>query len=395
MSEFALSGDQLQNIMKLYQWLLENPCASGQEEPVLKVVEEYLKSTGTGCMFTRVSYPGAGVVYLSKFGQGEKRRAYRAEADAVGTPPKHLCGHHGHLAALVGIMLRCADIETREPGTFPPLAFVVEQAEEKPPGGMRSLIDEGVFDDVVEIYLAHAYPQLQTGFFSLRPGPFSAYAAMWMYEAEGVGGHVARSDLLHNPIYPVAQAVVLMEQLITECLARGVPAGELWPGGGGSVGFIEGGTRSALNVVPDKAAVGGALGVNTSRDFKTLKADFDSLMPGTNCDSQIRVKHAITPVYIPIVNDERAVQLLADVVGRVAPGWIDPQGKRLAFGESAGWLSEVEGLRVCYATIGCGGEQGNGASNHHPDFMIHDPELFLRQLIEVMTAVMARPLISE
>ena len=132
---------------------------------------------------------GTGVVGLLRGGGADnagKTVAFRAEMDALPADDRcgrsyastvpgvaHLCGHDGHVAALLGAAMVLSKLRARVPGA---VKFFFEPAEENAPRGEKSgaeaMIADGALDDPTPdaIFGGHFYPDWPAGSIALRVG---------------------------------------------------------------------------------------------------------------------------------------------------------------------------------------------------------------------------------
>ncbi len=142
-----------------------------------------------------------------------KRLLFRADIDALpiteetglefsSTHPgkMHACGHDMHASMLLGA-LKAISLQTIE--SKHNLRFVWQRSEERKVNGISGgemLVNEGVLDDVDEVYAMHILPTAKIGEFLSRPGSMMANTNQFHIEIKTTGGHVARPGLGTNAI---------------------------------------------------------------------------------------------------------------------------------------------------------------------------------------------------
>ena len=108
--------------------------------------------------------------------QGRDGRAarYVRHYESVNPGAAHLCGHDGHVAALLGAAQVLSELRDVIPGN---VKFLFEPAEEMtPPGekmGAKAMIDDGALEDPepIAVFGSHFYPDWPAGSVALRAGP--------------------------------------------------------------------------------------------------------------------------------------------------------------------------------------------------------------------------------
>ena len=140
-------------------------------------------------MEVRTGVGGTGVIGILRGNAGDNPAAvaFRAEMDALpmddecGRPYQsvnpgaaHLCGHDGHVAALLGAAQILSELRHAIRGS---VKFLFEPAEEMTPAGEKSgaqaMIEDGALQDPepIAVFGSHFYPEWPAGSIALRAGP--------------------------------------------------------------------------------------------------------------------------------------------------------------------------------------------------------------------------------
>ncbi|MDR2508571.1 MAG: amidohydrolase [Candidatus Ancillula sp.] len=116
----------------------------------------------------------------------------------------HACGHDFHTASIYGAALILNDLRAK---LKHPVRFIFQPAEETRPSGAKELIDQGVLEDVQEIYAIHAEPRLEVGKIGIREGALTSAADICTVKVSGSGGHSSRPHLTADVIQALSAIV--------------------------------------------------------------------------------------------------------------------------------------------------------------------------------------------
>ncbi|TAK70195.1 MAG: amidohydrolase [Actinomycetota bacterium] len=270
----------------------------------------------------------------------------RADLDALGMPDgkdvsyrsrvpgrAHACGHDVHTAIVLGAGLVLAQLL---PDTGGRVRLVFEPGEEAVPGGAVDVIAEGRLDGVSAAFGLHCEPKLDVGVIGVRPGPLTAAADLIELTLTGPGGHTARPELTVDLVAVAAELVLQVPSLVATR-------------SGGDVLIVFGAVRGgdAANVIPSQVTIRGTLRTHDravwGRAEQLLRDAVATVADPLGAGWELAYRTGVPPV----VNDEAATQLVAEV-GRAVLGHDGVvEAPRSRGGDSFAWyLDHVPGSYV-------------------------------------------------
>jgi len=356
---------------QLIEWRRDfhrHPEVAFREQRTSAIIREFLQKIGipvTPCA-------GTGLKAILEGLPGGRTVALRADMDAlplkeegdkeyISENPQaaHACAHDGHMAIIMGAAKVLAQRKKEFKGR---VVFLFQPAEELPPGGAKTMVEEGALDGVDAVFGLHLWQPLPTGFIGLVKGPMMAQADNFSIVVRGKGGHGSAPHLTVDPILVASHIVVNAQSVVSRSIDPLKPAVV-------SFGIVKGGT--AYNIIPGEVTLNG-----TVRSFessiqslaeKRLKEIAEETCRAFGATAEFSYKKG----YPALVNHGAMVDFVVDVarktLGEECVKSIDPimGGEDFAY-----FLQKVPGA---FLFFGMG--DGTKFPHHHPGFDIDEAAL--------------------
>jgi len=356
---------------QLIEWRRDfhrHPEVAFREQRTSAIIREFLQKIGipvTPCA-------GTGLKAILEGLPGGRTVALRADMDAlplkeegdkeyISENPQaaHACAHDGHMAIIMGAAKVLAQRKKEFKGR---VVFLFQPAEELPPGGAKTMVEEGALDGVDAVFGLHLWQPLPTGFIGLVKGPMMAQADNFSIVVRGKGGHGSAPHLTVDPILVASHIVVNAQSVVSRSIDPLKPAVV-------SFGIVKGGT--AYNIIPGEVTLNG-----TVRSFessiqslaeKRLKEIAEETCRAFGATAEFSYKKG----YPALVNHGAMVDFVVDVarktLGEECVKSIDPimGGEDFAY-----FLQKVPGA---FLFFGMGDE--TIFPHHHPGFDIDEAAL--------------------
>ncbi len=351
-----------------------------------KKVADYLKSLG---LEVQEGIGKSGVVGLLKGKSNGKTIMLRSDMDALpieeanDIPYKsknkgkmHACGHDGHMAML----LVAAKILSAHKDQFDGnIKFVFQPSEEAPPGGAKSMIEDGVMENphVDGAFGIHLWMPLKVGTIGTRPGAMMAAPDKFDIKLTGKGGHGAYPHLSVDPIVAAAQLIISFQSIVSR---------EIDPIDSVVVTVGKVASGDAFNVIPETALLSGTIRTLKEKTHKEMKKIIKRITKGI-CEA-FRVKYNLNYAigYPVLINNEDMVKIVKKmgekVVGKENVIEIQPSmgGEDMAY-----YLQKVKGA---FYFVGASNKaKGITAPHHSAYFNIDENSLLIGTEMHVETAL--------
>jgi amidohydrolase len=290
----------------------------------------------------------------------EERNTHDFVSRTPGT--MHACGHDGHTAMLLGAVKVLLAQRANIAGE---IRFVFQHAEELNPGGAEELVNAGVMDGVDMVIGAHLWSPLDVGKVGVKSGPLMAAPDIIRITITGSGGHGAIPQQTVDPIAVAAQVITNLQHIISRNVDPFQPAVV-------SITRIAGGTTH--NVIPGSVELEGTVRTFDKDLRAKMAAMIERILAGVTSAHGASYTLEYELGYRPVVNDERAADLLRRAVTRALGADALVEATPSMVGEDfSAYLQRVPGA-FFYVGARCE-ERGIVQPHHHECFDVDERAL--------------------
>lgn len=364
MFDIKTEVEQLRNYMiEIRQRFHQYPELAQQEyRTTAMIIEELLKLQ---IPYKKLNPTGV-VGYLGK--EGGKAVALRADIDGLSVVEEtghsyaskipgqmHACGHDGHITGLLGAAAILKKYEAHLNGR---VKLIFQPAEENS-AGANFIMDQGILDDVEEIFGVHIFSDLEAGTVSIEPGPRMAATDHFTITLTGKAGHAAKP---HQCIDTTVAAAALVLNLQTIISRRMNPIEDAVL----TIGRLESGT--AYNIISGKAVLEGTVRTFSVETEQMIKESIIQVAKDTarlyGAEAKVDYPKSTHP---PLINDEEIANRVYQGAKKVfSPEDLRPVSKIMLGEDFANYLKQTKGA---FAFVGGGNAQkGIMYPNHHNKF---------------------------
>ncbi len=304
------------NLIEMRRHFHMHPETMYDEENTALFIENELKNIG----FSPVRIAGTGITALLKGTRGGKTIGLRSDMDALNITEKndksyiskipgkmHACGHDAHMACLLGAARILWKFKEFIQGN---IKFIFQPAEEGGAGAYK-MINEGVIDDVDEIFGLHVWSPLDSGKIGIRSGPIMASSDLFEIKIIGKGGHAAFPHLCIDPSAIVPDIYDAFQKILTreiDPLENAVISIPVFKG------------SNAHNVIPSKFILQGTIRTlnPTIRDYiiKRMHEILKGYAEAWRCKAELKF---IEPSYPTVINDEDLTEKISEILAPLGP----------------------------------------------------------------------------
>ena len=311
-SIFMQIDSEFDDIVGWRRYLHQHPELSFQEIKTAKFIEKKLMELG---LEVKTNIGGNGLVGILSGEQPGKTIAFRADFDALPIDDEkeviykslnsgvmHACGHDGHTAALLGTARVLSGYRKSIKGK---ILFIFQHAEEAPPGGAKSMIEENILEGVDVVFAAHLDSKVPLGRVAIGEGFRLAAVDKFEVVIKGKGGHGAKphdavdsivigSDIVNSLQKIVSRSVNPLESAVV------------------TIGVFQAG--SAFNIIADTARLEGTVRTMNEEVRMQVKEDIYSIVKGITTGFRANVEIDYLHGYPALFNHEVETELVRDLL---------------------------------------------------------------------------------
>lgn len=201
----SMKQENLNKIIELRHLLHSSPEISNHEIHTREIIKNFISENMPEY---EIHDEGGWLYCLKDFKEGRKTIILRADHDAILNSngiPFHGCGHDGHTAILLGVMLEAENVDKN-------VIYLFQAAEENGAGApmCAPLFKKYKVD---EVYGLHNMPGLKKNVVYYRPETIMCASVGYRISLKGVQSHASEPEKGLNPVYELARFVESIEPL--------------------------------------------------------------------------------------------------------------------------------------------------------------------------------------
>ncbi|WP_036436762.1 M20 family metallopeptidase [Mycoplasma elephantis] len=361
-------------MIKIRRFLHQNPELSFNEKNTSKFIENFYKDLNVN---VETNIGGYGIKVTIDTKKPGKTVALRADFDALPINEEtnlsfksknknvmHACGHDAHTAYLLVLAKILSEYKNDLNGK---IIIIHQPAEETPPGGALSMINDGVLNGVDNVFGIHFMNQMETGNVYYHKKESQQSRDKFEVKIIGKGGH---GSMPHEAIDPVVCASFLVNALQTIVSRRISPFDNAVI----TIGSFDG--KGTFNIIKDQVTITGDVRCMNERTRSFIEEEVKRMSINICKAFNCKVKISYTNDYPILYNDEKmtdiVIEALKDLPFKELLGLKD-SGPQAPSEDFAYYAKEVPSV---FYYVGAAKEKNN-FPHHHPKFDINEDSLLI------------------
>lgn len=356
-------------LSEIYKHLHQYPEPSNEEWNTQQFIIEQLEQhqikyrimAQTGiCAEIRGAHPGKTILLRADMDaleiKEETNLPYASKREGL----MHACGHDSHVTVGLGVARLLQQRADSLKGT---VKIMFQPAEEKPPGGALTMIEEGILQNprVDAVIGIHTNPYLPAGQFGLKDGYILAASDRIFITLIGKGGHAAAPHEGVDAIAMAGQFLASVQNVVSRQVSPLDPAVV-------TIGKIEGGTRA--NVLADRVVLQGTVRAIREETRTMIEEKIGRLLEGITNYWGGSYTYEFQRGYPPTWNDKAMTNLIrASVEECLGTENIVELEDCLMSGDDFAYLAKE--VPAVFIEWGTGSDEGKGYPWHHPKFQVN------------------------
>ena len=369
---YDILDSKKEEMIKIRRYLHQHP------EPSFKEFKtaEYIKNFYAGKNIEWLKYPVGlnGIAVKIKGGaenKSDKTLAIRGDFDALAIKEDtdfeyksknpeamHACGHDAHTAVLLETADALIQVKKDIPGD---ILIIHQYAEEVPPGGAKSMVEDGVLENVDAIIGGHVWASYETGTVAVRPGMAMAGRTYFKVIITGRGGHGSQPHKCVDPILAASHFVVALQSIVGRNID---PADSAVI----TVGRFEG--LGNFNAIPNSVTLEGDVRSCSDTLSQLIEKRFREILSGITTAYGCSFDLTYTHDYPPVINDDKLAEFAKKFIETNSiPGLKFREGEITMGSEDFSYYQQkIPGLYVFFGAK----PDGEVYPHHHPKFNIDE-----------------------
>ncbi|MBF0713630.1 amidohydrolase [Gemella sp. GH3] len=356
--------------------LHENPELSFQETKTASYIENFYK--GKDCV-VRSNVGGIkGITVDIKGSKPGKCIAIRADFDALpieeetGLPfssknkgVMHACGHDAHTAYMLVLAETLIEFKEELSGT---VRVIHQPAEEVPPGGAISMVEDGVLNGVDAVLGIHVMSTMKTGEVFYKSGKVHTGRATFKVTIKGKGGHGSMPHLANDTIVGAANFVTSVQTIISRRINPFDSAVV-------TIGSFDG--KGSANVIKETVFLEGDVRIMNEDCRSIIEEEFSRLLRGTCEAYDLSYTLDYKNDYPVLENDYEVTKLVAEALKEANISEVSSVAECEAQTPSEDFAYYARQKPSCFFYVGAHKEGTTMYPHHNPKFDIDEKSLLI------------------